>query len=405
MNVPIIKPYITDKEFLEVEKVLRSGWLAQGKKVEEFERKVAEFEGVNYAIATTSCTTSLHLTLMAMNLGAGYDVLVPSFTFVATANVVEYTGAHAVFVDVYKETYCIDTEMLENFIEENYYSDDIGYKNKKNNNCLWGIIPVNEFGLCCNIIEVKRIAEKFGLLIVEDSACALGASIDGVHEGAFGNISCLSFHPRKSITTGEGGMILCNNYIMAEKIRHMRSHSASISEVQRNSGKGYLLPEYNELGFNYRMTDIQGAIGIAQIEQIEYIIKQRRKWAERYNKLLREKVEYLILPYTPKGYYHTYQSYVCLVDRKRLGLHTIEEANVWRNNLMDNLEKSGIATRQGTHAVHTLGYYRNKYGYQDYDLPNAYECDRLSIALPLYVTMRQEEQDYVIDKLVAFGNK
>lgn len=403
MDIPIIKPYITEKEIQAVKKVLQSGWLAQGKKVAEFEQKVAEFEGVKHAIATTSCTTALHLTLAAMDLKTGYDVLVPSFTFVATANAVEYTGATAVLVDVYKETYCIDTDKLKAFIEKNYCADDKGYINKKTNNILWGIIPVNEFGLCCNIKKVIEIAKKYNLQIVEDSACALGASIDGVHEGAFGNISCLSFHPRKSITTGEGGMILCNDEKMAERIRQLRSHSASISEVQRNSGKGYLLPEYNELGYNYRLTDIQGAIGTVQMEHIDYIIEQRRKWAKRYDELLSKKVEYLTLPYEPKGYYHTYQSYVCMVDMEKLGIKSIEDANIWRNDLMDNLEKSGISTRQGTHAVHTLGYYKNKYGYKDYDLENAYACDKLSIALPLYVTMEQDEQDYVIDKLIEFG--
>ncbi len=403
MNVPIIKPYITEKEGQEVERVLRSGWLAQGKKVAEFEQKVAAYEGTKYAIATTSCTTALHLVLAALDLKAGYDVLVPSFTFVATANSVEYTGATPVLVDVCKETFCIDTDWLELFIEDHYCAGEEGYVNKKSGNILWGVIPVNEFGLCCNIYEVIRISKKYRLTIVEDSACALGASINGVHEGAFGNISCLSFHPRKSITTGEGGMILCDDIEIAEKIRRLRSHSASVSEVKRDSGKGYLLPEFNELGYNYRMTDIQGALGVVQMDHIDYIICQRRKWAKRYNELINKKVGYLTPPCEPEGFCHTYQSYVCMVDQEKLGVKSIEEANAWRNRLMDNLEASGISTRQGTHAVHTLGYYRNKYGYRNYDLENAYACDRLSIALPLYVTMEQEEQDYVIDKLVEFG--
>ena len=398
-NIPIIIPYFTEDEAGMVAECLKSGWVAQGPRVAEFEKQTAAYEGTGYGIATTSCTTALHLVMAAMGLHKGQDVLVPSYTFVATANAVEYTGATAVLVDVTTDTYCIDTNFLASFIEERYVSKDGFMVNKITGNRLFGVVAVNLFGICADIPAVNAIAKRYAMHVIEDSACALGASINGVHEGAFGNPSCLSFHARKSITTGEGGMVLTADRELAEKVRRLRSHGASVSEVSRHQNHGFLLPEYRELGYNYRMTDIQGAVGQAQLKKFDYILEKRREKSARYDRLLPQCVPFLQIPYVPAGYYHTYQSYVTMLDYKKLGFSSVEEGNDFRNRWMAYLEDHGVSTRQGTHAVHTLGYYKEKYGYQPSDLPGAYACDRLSLALPLYVELSEDDQDYVLEQL------
>lgn len=403
-NIPIMRPYYDDAEAKAVAETLSSGWVAQGPRVAEFEKKVAEHEGCKFGVATTNCTTALHLLFLSVGFGAGQDVLVPSFTFVATGNAVEYTGAQAVLVDVNTKTFDIDVPLLEHFIQERYTEKEDGWFNKKTGNRLSGVVPVNEFGLCANIPAVNNLAKKYRLIVVEDSACALGAMINGIHQGGFGNPSAVSFHPRKSISTGEGGMILCNDQSIADHARKLRSHAASISEVQRNLSKGYLLPEFNEIGYNYRMTDIQGAIGIEQMKKLDWIAEKRAYYANRYSRLLPQVISFLDTPFVPEGYTHAWQTYCTMVNIDKIGRNTVSEGNVFRNELMDQLEQNGIATRQGTHALHMLGYYRDKYGYSYEDLPNAYTCDRLSIALPLYVQMTEEDQDYVIEKIALIGS-
>ncbi len=402
-NVPIMKPYFDEEEAKAAAEALESGWVAQGPRVAAFEKAVTEHEHIAYGIATTNCTTALHLLMVGIGFGPGQDVLVPSFTFVATGNAVEYTGANAILTDVDPKTFTIDMAKTEQLVNERYIERDGVWVSKENGNRLSGIVPVNEFGLCADIPAVNAFAKRYGLKVIEDSACALGAKIGDTFQGGFGNPSAVSFHPRKSISTGEGGMALTNDPALAEHVRQLRSHAASISEVQRNAGKGYLLPEYNELGFNYRMTDIQGAIGCAQMKKLDFITKRRQELAARYDRLLPQAVPFLITPFVPDGYTHVYQTYCCMVDLKAIGRATVDEGNAFRNELMDQLEQNGIATRQGTHALHTLGYYVGKYGFRHEDLPGAYACDRLSIALPLFVTMTEEDQDYVIEMLEKLG--
>ena len=404
-NIPIMKPYFDEDEAKEAAAALASGWVAQGPRVAEFEKAVAAYEGNAYGVAVSSCTAALHLGMIALGFGSGDDVLVPSYTFVATANAVEYTGATAVPVEVDIRTYTIDVGWAEKFIQSRYAEKEGRWINRKSGNRLAGIIPVNEFGLCADIPAVNALAKRYGLKVFEDSACALGAKIGETHEGCFGNPSAVSFHPRKSITTGEGGMILTSDVELMEHVRKLRSHAASLSEIQRHQNKGYLLPDYDELGYNYRMTDIQAGIGLAQMRKIELIMNRRKAIAARYDEFLPQVVPFLKTPFVPEGYTHIYQTYACMIDTERLGMKSIEEGNRFRNELMDKLEQNGIATRQGTHAVHSLGYYQMKYGFRNMDLPVAYACDRLSIALPLYVELNEEDQDYVIDKLAKLGKE
>lgn len=398
-NIPVTIPYFTDNELKEVDKVLKSGWVAQGPTVAKFEEKIAEHEGVGYGVAVTSCTTALHLVMVAKGLKEGMDAIAPSFTFVATANAIVQTGATPILVDVHQETFNIDVDKLKVKIENDYEEKDGKLINKQTGNVLWGIVPVHEFGLCCDILAVNELAKKYNLKIVEDAACALGAKIEDIHEGGFGNPSCISFHPRKSITTGEGGMVLTDDADLAKRMKELRTHGSTVSADARHKGKGFLLPEFNEAGYNYRMTDIQGAIGLAQAEKFDYIIEEKRKKADRYNALIKDIVPELITPTVPEGYYHTYQSYVCMLNIEKLGIDSVAEGGKFRNGLLQKLEDIGIATRQGTHAVHMLGYYKNRFGYKPEDIPNAYACDHLSITLPLYIQMTDEDQEYVVNKI------
>lgn len=398
-KIPVTIPYFTNREAQEVEKVLASGWVAQGPTVAKFEQAIADHEKVAYGVATTSCTSALHLAMVANGMKAGMDVLAPAFTFVATTNAIVETGATPVLVDICQKTFNIDVDELQRVIDNNYIKQNGQLINKKTGNILWGIVPVHEFGLCCDILKVNKLAEKYCLHVIEDAACALGARIGEKHQGAFGNPSCISFHPRKSITTGEGGMVLTDDAELAKRMRELRTHGSTVSADARHKGKGFLLPEFNEAGYNYRMTDIQGAVGMAQFEKLDYIIAEKRRRAALYNKLITEHLPEFIVPQEPADYFHTYQSYVCMLNLEKLQIHSIEEGGVYRNNLLQKLEDLGIATRQGTHAIHMLGYYKNRFGYVPEDYPNAFACDHLSITLPLYIQMTDEDQNYVVETI------
>ena len=393
---PVTKPYFTQEEKCLINDTLDSGWVAQGPKVTEFEKVIAEHEGVKEGVATTSCTTALHLAMVALGLRTGMDVIAPAFTFVATENAIVATGATPIMVDVHRATFNIDTNQLAHIVETKYQNKSGKLINKESGNVLWGFVPVHEFGLCCDIHKVNELASAYNLNVIEDAACALGAKIGDTHQGAFGNTSCISFHPRKSITTGEGGMILTDDDVLAKRMRELRTHGSTVSADARDKGKGFLLPEFNEAGFNYRMTDVQGAMGIAQSKKLDYIIEQKRKGALLYNELIAKNLPELIIPFEPDGYFHTYQSYVCMLNETKLGLGSIGDAGTYRNLLLQKLEDKGIATRQGTHAVHMLGYYKKHFGYIPEDFINAYACDHMSITLPLYVGLTAEDQEHIV---------
>ena len=287
---PVTKPFFTETEIELISESLDSGWVAQGPKVAEFEKKVAEHENIAEGVATTSCTTALHLAMVALGLGPGMDAIAPAFTFVATENAIVMTGATPILCDIHRETFNIDVNELYSIIETQYEVKAGKLINKKTGNMLWGIVPVHEFGLACDIYDINKIAKKYNLQVIEDAACALGAKIGEIHQGAFGNTSCVSFHPRKSITTGEGGMVLTNDRNLARRMRELRTHGSTVSADARDKGKGkgFLLPEFNEAGYNYRMTDVQGAMGLAQIGKLDYIIQEKRKGAAVYNNLIRK---------------------------------------------------------------------------------------------------------------------
>lgn len=398
MAIPITKPYFDESEYENLKRSLDSGWVAQGKLTEEFEKETAAHEGIKYAVAVSSCTTALHLALLVSGVGSGDDVLVPAFTFVATANSVCYTGATPVLVDIDLTTFNILIEGIKKKIDQCYLYDAHEHNliNRATGNRLKAILPVHQFGLCSDIKEINEIARKYNLVVIEDAACALGARMGESHQGQFGNISCVSFHPRKCITTGEGGMIFTDSQKTYEKLKILRSHGATISEVNRHSSKcGFLLPDYVELGYNYRLSDIQSALGVAQIKKLDYILETRRKAAETYKEMMAG-FKWLIMPTEPNGYWHTYQSFVCMLQT---GNVSVEEQNRRRNAIMSILEAAGVQTRQGTHAIHLLEYFKEKYGYRAEDYPNAYKADQLSISLPLYVGITKDDQLFITDNL------
>lgn len=393
---PITKPYMDECERGAILKPLETGWLVQGPYVAEFERQFATFVGTEYAIATTSCTTALHLGLIALEIEQGDKVVVPAFTYIASANAVEYTRAEVVFCDIDLSTFNIDMNSLEVILA----------RDRQKDKRIKAIMPVNLFGLCADLPKIRELSEQYNLKIIEDSACGIGAYIGRQHSGTFGDVGCFSFHPRKSITTGEGGMLVTSDEQIANLVKSLRDHGASKSDIERHFQQGgSLLPEFNYLGYNYRMTDLQAAIGICQLEKLEYIISEKRKIANWYNYKIKE-LNFLLSPQTPKNYVHGFQSYVCLYTggyeellNANLKVEIVEKVNKERNRLMSKLEELGISTRQGTHAVHTLGYYRNKYKLKDEDYPKAYAADRLSITLPLFVGMSEEDVDFIIEAI------
>ena len=385
MTIPITKPFFGDEERLAVQRPLESGWVVQGPEVGRFEAVFAEFTGAPHAVATSSCTTALHIAVAALGIEPGDEVVVPAFTWVSTANVVEHLGGRAVFCDVDLETFNAPPDAMANAVTERTV----------------GLIPVHLFGLCADLAPTLELAQAQGLWVVEDAACALGARYHGEHAGTLGDAGCFSFHPRKSVTTGEGGMVTTARDDVAATCRSLRDHGASRSDYERHSGDGgFLLSEYELLGFNFRLTDIQGALGCAQMERVDWILERRRAIAARYDEALAG-VEWLRTPTTPDGYLHGYQAYVCLYAPEEPSLANVAELHRRRNRLMARLEERGIATRQGTHAAVLQDVYARRYDIRPEQFPNAYLADRLSLALPLYPQLTDAEQETVVEALVA----
>ena len=382
-KIPIAKPYLGAEERAAVQRPLETGWLVQGPFVAEFERRFAEFTGARAAVATTSCTTALHMAADALGVSPGDEVIVPAFTWVSTANIVESLGGRAVFCDIDLETFNIDVERIEALLSERTV----------------GLLPVHLFGLTADMDPILEIARSRRTWVLEDAACAFGGWYRGRHAGTIGDAGCFSFHPRKSITTGEGGMVTTERSELDATLRSLRDHGASRSDLQRHTAKGgFLLADYDRLGYNYRMTDLQGALGCAQIERASFILRTRAEVAKRYDELLAG-VDWLAKPVTPEGYVHGYQSYVTLFQPQTPTLGNYERLHERRNRIMSELEERGIATRQGTHAPVTLGVYAKKYGIRAQSFPNALFADRLSLALPLYVDLSADDQEYVVDEL------
>jgi perosamine synthetase len=384
-EIPITKPLFGEEELRAVQLPIESGWVVQGPHVARFEEAFSSYVGAHHAVTASSCTTALHLAVAALGAAAGDEVVVPAFTWISTANVVEYTGAKAVFCDVDLTTFNADLSSLEAAVTDRTV----------------GLIPVHLFGLCADIEAICELAAGRGLWVVEDAACAFGSWVGRRHAGTFGEAGCFSFHPRKSITTGEGGMVTTSDDELAALVRSLRDHGATRTDLERHQeSASFLLADYPHIGFNYRMTDIQGALGVAQMARADEVLDARRHRAARYDALLAD-IEWLQTPTVPAGFVHGYQAYICLFRPEEPSLENVDTLHARRNALMARLEERGIATRQGTHAPVLTDAYRTRYGLRREDFPNAVIADRLSLGLPLYPQMTDAEQDRVVDELAA----
>ena len=368
MTVPITKPALTEEEARAPYESIKSGWVTQGPKVAEFEKAVASYVGAKHGVATTSCTTGLHLALAAIGVGPGDEVIVPSFTFIASANAILYTGATVVFCEVDPRTFNADPADIERRITK---------KTK-------AIMPVDQIGLACDIAPINEIAKRHGVDVVEDAAPTIGGTYKGRRVGSNAHQTVFSFHPRKVITTGEGGMITTDDDALADRARKLRAHAMSVSDLDRHKADRPILEEYHDLGFNYRMTDIQASIGLVQIRRLEELLRIRVAKAERYTRELAGLK--LRTPYTPPYATHTYQSYCLDLD-----------PSVDRDDLMARLLQRGVSTRRGVMASHLEKVYRDRVG--QVSLPITEEKARSTMLIPLFATMTDDEQTYVIESL------
>ncbi len=366
-------PLFDQVEIEEVSKALKSGWVTQGPKTAEFERLFAEHHQLQHALATTSCTAALHLSIIALQLQPGDEVIVPAFTWVTSAHSAEYVGAKAVFADVDLATFNLDPAALEAAITPRTRA----------------IVVVHLFGKAAPMDEIMAIAKKHNLAVIEDAACAVGSTYKGKPIGAIGDLGCFSFHPRKVITTGEGGMMTTNRQDLADRLKCLRNHGATGPAFGADPSKPYTMSTFDMLGFNLRMSDIQAAVGVAQMAKLDRLLTERRRLALRYSEMLAG-IEEIIVPTDDPG--HTYQSYVIRLandDRDK------------RNFIMERLAELKIQTRPGTHAVHRLGYYVNNYGLKPEQFPNACRAEDTTITLPIFPGMSDDQQKFIVHNISA----
>jgi perosamine synthetase len=370
MNIPIARPCFSEDDERAVIQVLRSGWVSQGPKVAEFERRFAEYVGAKHAIAVSSCTTALHLALAVSGIQTGDEVLCPSLSFIATANAIAYLGARPVFVDVDLKTYNIDPNVIEAAITDRTKA----------------ILLVHQIGLPADLDAILDIAARHGLKVIEDAACAAGSQYDGKRIGApHAEMACFSFHPRKVLTTGEGGMITTVNEEFAGRIRRLRQHAMSVSDLARHSSNQVVAEQYDEVGYNYRMTDLQAAVGIVQLGRLDDLVQRRRFLAQRYSSELAG-ISWLVPPCEPGHMASNYQSYM---------MRLTADAPITRDELMQRMLDRGISTRRGIMAIHREKPYW--YALVDHTLPNTNLITDTGIILPIFHEMTDDEQQHVID--------
>lgn len=345
--IRLVAPDLGEAELREVEQVFASGHLTQGPKVEAFEAAVASRVEAAHGIATTSATTALHLAVAALEIGPGDEVIVPDFTFPATANVVVQQGARPVLVDVDPATFTVTLANVAGMVTEKTRA----------------IIPVHAFGLAADVDPIVAFAREKGLTVIEDAACAIGTTYHGRPVGAIGDLGCFSFHPRKAITTGEGGMVTTDNQALADRLRLLRNHGGL-----RAAGRF----TFEAAGFNYRMSDILAAIGLAQMRRLDAMIAEKRRLADGYRSALAG-LAGATLPIEPIWGGHVYQSFVIMLDDA-----------IDRDLVISRMRAREIETTLGTYALHAEPFFRRTYGYRVGDLPGSWAAYRHSLTLPLY---------------------
>lgn len=352
--IPLASPDIREEDINKVVEVLRSGMLVQGAQVAAFEQSIASYLEVSHVLAASNGTATLHLALLASGIGPGDEVIVPSLSYIATANVVELVGAHPVFVDVDIETFCIDTAQIEAAITP----------------ATKAIIPVHEFGLMADMAPIMELAEKHGLIVVEDAACALGATDSGKKAGSLGDFGSFSLHPRKNITSGEGGLLVCKDEAQAAKVSLLRNHGLSVEDGQM------IFPE---AGFNYRLTDIQASLAHSQFGRFEEILSKKQKLAAVYLEELKHAA--VTLPVCPDGKTHTWQSF-----------HVLLDDSVNRDELIQKLRAAGVGTNLGAQCMPEQEFFARKYGLDVPQLfPNGLRAYRQGLVLPLYEKLTEHD--------------
>jgi len=367
--IPVSKPYIGDEEVRAVAEVLRSGWLVQGERVARLERMVAEYVGVKRAIAVSSGTAALHLALLALDVEGG-EVILPPLTYAATANAIVHAGATPVFADVDSTTYTIDPRSVEAKLTPRTKA----------------ILPVHLYGHPAPMDEILEIAERRGLAVLEDAAEALGAEYRGRRVGSLGDAACLSFHPVKTITTGEGGMVLTDDEGLAARLGALRSHGEDTSAWDRERGKASSR-RHILIGLNYRMSDVAGAIGVEQMKRIDRFVEARRRNAS----LLTERISRLKgvkPPYEAPGVKHAYQYYVASLDRAEI-----------RPELMKRLRERGVGCAVHFNCVHLEPAYRERFGTGEGLCPVAESISPRLITLPMFVELTPFEIEMVASSL------
>jgi dTDP-4-amino-4,6-dideoxygalactose transaminase len=382
-TIPVMRPWLGAEEAEAAAETIRSGWVAQGPRVAEFETAVAGRVGAEHGVALSSCTTALYLALVVLGIGPGDEVVVPSLSFIATANAVRYVGATPVFADVDLATGNLNAKTVEQVIGP----------------ATRAAIVVHQGGVPAPVGELRTLAESFGIALVEDAACALGSTVDGVPVGQGAELAAFSFHPRKVITTGEGGMLTTDNADWAARARRLREHGMNVSAADRHQAGKLVLEQYLETGYNYRMTDVQAAIGLVQLTRLDAMVARRRELARRYQELLRDVPGLQTVGDPPWGTTN-YQSFWVLLP---------DDFPVSRNELLERLLAAGVSARRGIMASHLEPAYAyspargNAPGagsggtWRSAELPETERLTGRSLILPLFHDLAQADQDRVVE--------
>jgi perosamine synthetase len=369
-GVPFSRPSFPGGEAEALAEVVASGWVAQGPRVREFEEAFARRVGARHAVATSNGTTALQLTQYALGIGRGDEVIVPSLSFIATANSVWHVGATPVFADIDPRTYNLDPAAAEAAVTPRTKA----------------IMPVHQIGLAADMDAFAELARRHGLLLFEDAAPALGARVGETEVGGLGNPACFSLHARKVITTGEGGMITTDDGELAERLRRLRHHGMDLPDTVRHGATEVVFESYGERAWNARMSDLQAALGLRQLDALDDLLGRRRRIAERYAAAL-EGIAHLDAPAEPAGFTHSWQSYAVRV---------LASSPVDRTELMRRLLRDGIATRRGVAAIHREPAYR---GAATQPLPHTERAQDDVILLPMFPDLAPQDQDRVIERL------